>query len=311
MVHAIYGLLIHVPYLAHIHNSLLQIWIEQGILGPAAVCWGMFVIASWAVRSVKYGSGSLLGWAGFTAVVGAILHGFVDVVFYVERTLPVVGFMLGYSTLLAKDLIDVKDAKDSRKHPISLALAIAGSLILVTIFFYRPLIAAWYANMGAISQTKTELSIYDPKHFDNPTMDQVRQNANLDTAEKFFQKSLDFQPTQQTAIHRLSMIALARGNYDQALSWMETVWLAGYRDNRTRLLYSDALVAAGQPEFAAQIAAGINWAVDRLLGQAYARYWSHQDFQRAAYAYQAVTLLNPSNTQAGNSLLQLEQILNK
>ncbi len=115
MVHAIYGLLIHVPYLAHIHNSFMQIWIEQGILGATAVCWGLIVLLSRVKDAIKRDDASLLGWAGIIAISGAVVHGLVDVVFYVERTLPVVGFILGFASLLIEDTTRTPVGSRSRK----------------------------------------------------------------------------------------------------------------------------------------------------------------------------------------------------
>ncbi len=165
--------------------------------------------------------------------------------------------------------------------------------------------------MGALNQTRTELTLYDPDHFDDPTIDQVRQSADLRKTEQSLQKALIAQPTNRTALHRLSMIALGRGNYDLALNLMEIAWHADFHEPRSRSLYSDALVAAGEPHKAAEIAAGLTWAESRLLSQAWARYWLNQDIPRASDAYLAVTLLNPNNMQARIGLKKTQQLLNK
>lgn len=310
MVHAIYALLIHVPYLAHIHNSFLQIWIEQGILGPVSIVWGMWVISTWVWRSIKAGSGTLLGWAGFAAICGAAIHGMVDVVFYVERTLPVIGLLLGFASQLSYSPPSNSESRQKRKSDIIRVPVIAGLAVVVLFIFNQPVQALWHANLGSLWQTQVELKMYNPVHFDDPTIDQVRQAADLVSAKQSLEKALSINQQNRTSLHRLSMIAIARREYDQALDLMETSWQAGQRDPRTRLLYADALVASGQPEKAAEIASGLTWAEARFLGQAWSRYWENQDYQRAAYAYQAVLALNPNNIQAREGLVQLEQFQN-
>ena len=311
MVHAVYGILVHVPFIAHSHNSLLQIWIEQGILGAAAVCWGITVLMVSTWRALDQPGLPILGWAGLIAITGGILHGMIDVVFSVERTLPVVGLLLGFMTLLRWEI--PKEIKQPASPlPARLALAAAAGLLLVSFWIFRgPLAAAWYANMGALTQTRTELGLYDPDHFDDPTLDQVRRSSNLSAAQSDFEKSLAFQPANLTSLQRLSMIALARAEYPQALAWMERAWRAGDDSSVTRLLFSDALVAAGQPEAAASIAFGLTWAESRLLGQAWTRYSAGQDYRRAAYAYRTVLLLNPANKTAASELSKLQLLLNQ
>ncbi len=42
----------------------------------------------------------MLGWAGMAALVAMGVHGLVDVVFMVKRSLPLVGLVLGFAALL-------------------------------------------------------------------------------------------------------------------------------------------------------------------------------------------------------------------
>ena len=92
---------------------------------------------------------------------------------------------------------------------------------------------------------------------------------------------------------------------------MQTAWDAFYRDDVTRLLYGDALVANGQPEKAAQVVQGLSWAESRLMGQADYRYWANQDYRRAIYAWQAVKLINPYNSDINQRIAEAEQKLNQ
>ena len=200
------------------------------------------------------------------------MHGLVDVVFYVERTLPVFGLLVGFAALTARSPEAEASSLRTAQRPVWLLAGLAVILLGLGLIWRKPLTAAWYANLGALSQTRQELSRYDPTHFDNPTLDQVRQTTDLSAAQADFQKALDYQPANATALERLAMIALARGEYAQALEWTSRAWQAGERDQVTRLLYGDALAANGQPEQAALILQGLTWAEGRLLLQGGYRY---------------------------------------
>ena len=158
--------------------------------------------------------------------------------------------------------------------------------------------AAWYANRGAVAEAQVELSHYDQWHFDNPTMDQVRQTQNLDEAQGWFAAALALDQVQPTARQRLAAIELARGQYAAALDHLQALWGAGWRDAVTRQLLGDAYVANGQMEAAVEVVRGLPWAEARLEGQAWSRYWVNGDFRRAAEAWAAVVQLNPGNTGA-------------
>ena len=113
IVFSIYRLLIHVPFHEHLHNIFLETWYEQGILGLAAMLWGMLVVLRWAWEALTPSAGGLwnagysrqsslrtLGWAGMAALVTMGVHGMVDVVFMVKPSLPLVGLVIGFASLV-------------------------------------------------------------------------------------------------------------------------------------------------------------------------------------------------------------------
>ncbi|MEW5869577.1 MAG: O-antigen ligase family protein [Chloroflexota bacterium] len=315
MVHAVYALLIHVPYLAHTHTTLLEIWIEQGILGVLAAIWGGLVVLTWAWRALDRKSLPVWGAAALLALAGMAVQSSIDVLFYIERTLPLVGLALGYAWQAVRDEeLDPEPVSARQRRGMSrlasyaLAAGLA-ALLALALIFHRPLIAAWYANLGALEQARREMAVYDADHFDNPTLDQVRRQIDLSMPETYYHKALGWQPDNRTALLRLSQIALSRGEYERAWGWAQIAWQAGYRDEVTRLTFGDAAVANGEPQLAAPAVAGLTWAEGRLLLQAFYRYQSDQDIRRAADACRAVLLINPNNTQAANMLSEYEKKL--
>jgi cytochrome c-type biogenesis protein CcmH/NrfG len=166
--------------------------------------------------------------------------------------------------------------------------------------------AAWYANLGAVRQTWAELSQYDHRHFDNPTLDEIRRQTDLSAAEQFYSRALALDPGQVTARTRLAEIALSRGQYDQALVHMQAAWDAGHRDRVTRLLLADALVATGNVAPGVEVVRELKWAEERLDGQGWYRYWLDGDYGRAADAWRAVVQLNPNNRRAARRVAEAE-----
>lgn len=306
-VQSTYALLIHTPIIAHAHNSFLEVWIEQGVVGAVALAWGSLICLTWALRSLKLSAGNeqssvtgtMLGWSGLAAVLVACVHGLVDVVFYVERTLPLLGLALGFAWLVEKPSADSgQRARHSRWGIEALLVSITALLVVLAALAIPRLRAAWQANLGTLQQTRLELAAYDPARFDTYSLDQVRQALDLNGAMAQFERALDTDPTQRSALQRLAEIALSRGEYARALELTTRLWQAGYRDEVTRLVHSDALVADGQIRPAAEIAQGLPWAVTRLLGQAWYRYWVGKDYLRAADAWATVLLIEPDNATA-------------
>lgn len=315
MVYATYGILIHAPFHDHLHNTFLEVWLEQGVLGAVAIVWIGALVVTWAWRKLQISStnqpiseserGDIRGvwaWAGMAAVVIFAIHGIFDVVFYVTRTLPLLGLILGFAYHISPH----PQVSPRLTVPRRLGWAAACLLIslLLAAIFHRPLLSAFYANLGALEQTRTELAIYDSDPFDDPTLDEARRLIDLSQAIEWFQKALDWDSTNPTALQRLSSIALSRGEYRAAMGMMQVAWDAGHRDEITRLLYGDALVADRQPQEAAEVVRGLTWAEGRMMFQAFYRYQRQNDLERASQAWQAVLALNPQNQQAIDWLSQ-------
>ena len=294
-VHSTYALLIHVPILVHAHGLFTNIAVEQSLLGALALAAGFVWIAWRGLRALAETGGGpdpALS-AGMLALVAVAVHGLADDPLYSSRGLLLLWLPAGLIVSgLPRTSLRRHVAPAARWAIGGAVVALLGAAIAVG---YRPLAAAWFANLGAIAQTQTELRAYDYQHFDNPTLDQIRQRSDLSAAEHYLGQALALEPGQPTARARLAQIALARGEYGEALAHMQAAWDAGHRDRITRLLYGDALAAAGRTDEAAEVIRGLPWAVDRIDGQGFYRYWVGQDWQRAAYAWRTALRLDPAN----------------
>ena len=318
LTHAVYCLQVHVPFQAHLHNVYLGTWLEDGVLGAAGLLSGCAVCALWIWRSLAAAEASPLGTAGLASLIVIGINNLVQDIFthgtlgdfhvsdWKRQRVPLLaGVLLGLAGGFARRAVPSHDLDD---RFTSLSATAAGMFLLAfAAIFHRRLWGAWQANRGALAQTQVELNAYDPDQFDRPTLDQIRQRADLRFAQKKFREALNWDPTNATALQRLSAIALSRGRYDEASTLMRTAWNAGHRDRVTRLLLGDVLVAEGALKQAAQIVKEVSFAEPRLMFQAFYRYWTNKDFRRTAQTCQTVLLLNPSNKEAHSLLEQVKQ----
>ena len=315
MQFSIYTLLIHVGYITYGHNVFLSILIAQGLFGLLAYLGLLAAALIFSLRQLRRLDGLTTGqaWvieAGLASQGVLLAHGLVDDVFYTGA-----GALLLFVPLAI--ILAASRGAGAPSEPARIAVrrwpvVVAGiALLALGIIGRQALLGAWYANLGALAQARVELNAYDQWHFGDLTMDQVRQREDLSLAIRWLTRALQADPTNPTARQRLAAIDLSRGQYEQALEHMRAAWDAGYRDSVTRLLYGDALVAAGQPERAAEVIRGLARAETRLLLQAWARYWAARDYRRAANAWATVVLLNPDNKDAADSRAEAEKLLGK
>jgi O-antigen ligase len=280
MPFSIYTLLIHVGYIVNSHNLFLDILVEQGTIGLGLYLGLVVVALVYAVRALR-GARRVYLWVTEAALASlgvGLLHGLVDDVLYGSRGLLLLFVPLGLIVAARQAASREPNHQESANTPElargALApLGVVGGLVLVVVALgWRPISAAWQANLGALAQTRIELAVYDQWHFDNPNLDQVRQTQPLEAALERFERALALDPGNITARRRLALVALARGDYAAARLHMERAWADGHRDRATRLLLGDALVAADEPDVAAEIIRGVPWARARLEGQAWSRY---------------------------------------
>jgi O-antigen ligase len=311
LVHSTYSLLIHVPVLVYAHATALGVAVEQGL--PAALTLvGVWTGAAWTgMRALARSKRAPMGLvAGLLGLVVLNIHGLFDSVIYGTRALALlwlpVGLIAGASREIAWRMEDSGRQRVVRWSWRGLAAA-AATVLVIGSLFWRPLAAGWHANLGAVKQTLVELRAYDWRRFDDPTLDEVRRQEDLSAAVAHFERALAFDSEQRTARTRLAQIALARGAYREGLAHARAAWEAGHRDRVTRLVLGEALVAQGRVDQAVSVVRGLERAATRFDGQAFYRYWTSQDWQRAAYAWRAVLRLDPENERVRKSVEYAEE----
>jgi hypothetical protein len=327
LVHSTYALLIHVPVLIYAHATPLAVAVEQGV--PAALTLlAVRMGAGWmGLQVLAHAERAPTGLgAGLLGLAVVMVHGLFDNVIYGTRALLLlwlpVGLIVAACQRRRSGLLpdDGRDREDEETHRLRSGEARRGlwrrrwaivatvmAALVVGVLFWRPLAAEWQANLGAVHQTLVELRAYDWHHFEDPTLDEVRRRRDLSAAVAHFERALAVDPGQVTARTRLAQIALSRGAYDEGLTHARAAWEAGHQDRVTRLVLGDALLAQGRVDEAVSVVRGLEQAERRWVDQAYYRYWINEDWQRAAYVWQAVLDLDPENAGVRQAVQRAEE----
>ncbi len=248
MRYSTYVLDIPVLKLTHAHNLYLDVWMEQGLLGFIGLV-GMIVATVWALWRRPNRTAPVL--SGLTIALGTLLlHGLVDDVLYSSRALPLifVPFALTAVAVLPNaervksDATEPSQAGRSRTRMLGAVIALA--LLVVAGLLYRtPIAAAWYADLGTVSQAQEEL-----RHWPDVQADEVRTSGDLSEAIDDFQRALTLAPNNRTANRRLGLIALARRDYVVAVTALERAYHAGPGDRTVWPALATAYVATSQIE---------------------------------------------------------------
>lgn len=272
MVHAVYVMLIHVGFIAHMHNLFLQIAIEQGFFGLAAFLV-LLALALWRAWLAARSGGSIVALAAAAALIAMIVHGLADAGLYASRMVPLMFLPIGFGLGLPRPAPG--PARRRRMAPILIiALPLAAALLLLLPFTR----AAWQANLGAVGQTRIELSRY---HWPKPqVVDQVRRESASDLAPAIahYRAALALNPGQATANRRLGQIELSLGEYEAARQHLQRAYQTAPGQQATRASLGESYAIAGQSDEAIRLWRSVSnqlwWDFDWLLRQSLHLRWA-------------------------------------
>jgi tetratricopeptide (TPR) repeat protein len=250
MAYSSYVLLVHVPHTGHAHNLFLDIWLEQGLLGLAAFGW--MVVA--AARS-----NDSMFWARSAALVSLsviLLHGLTDDAFYGYGGRAVLLMFVPFALLARQAEMPVtasgRQASAGRLWP---AFGVCGAiaLLLAAASFMPSVRATFVANLGALTQTQIELSIYSNEKWG--LQDALRRTfkTNLAPAIAYYQAALALDPTNATANRRMGQIELSFGQYDLARYHLERAYASAPGQRATRQMLGESYAISGEIERAAAL----------------------------------------------------------
>lgn len=265
MLYPTYQFLIHVGYTVHAHNLFIDVALEQGIVAMLAfVAMLTLALAGW-VMAVEWGKREGTGaslWVGaaLLSLLTIVVNGMVDDALYGSRAL------LLLFTPLAFVVPALRQAGLVRRINLAAAgVVLVGALLVATIPALR---AAWWANLGAVVQSRSELAVYSWPEW--RLQDEVRRELDLSQAVAHFERALALDADNFSANRRMGMIALSLGEYEAALGYLQRAYAATPWDNATRQWYGEALIVNGQVAEGARL-----WeTVNRRQGQLQARlFW--------------------------------------
>ncbi len=275
MAYSSYVLLVHVPHTIHAHNLFLDIWLEQGLLGLLAFV-GLIIAGVLNISSSRWRIAAL-------ASLGVVLvHGLLDDAFYGYggNAIP---FLLVPLGLLAR-----REMSAENKWRASWRWAIApGALVVLAVL---PITRSMFvANLAALDQTRTELSVYSW-----PTwgiQDQVRRAKQNELAPIIaqYQEALMLDAQNASAQRRLAQIEISLGAYDSAQKHLQAMHTFAPSRAATQML-GEVHALAGNPACAASL-----WrTIDTSVGQLEIRQWWYEqlgDKERATSIQRAIQSL--------------------
>jgi O-antigen ligase len=280
MVYSSYVLLQNVPYHYHVHNLFLQIAIEQGVPGLLAFL-AMIAVSSWSLVKVAHnlhGVQRMLWFVTVVTWVTFLFHGLLDFELYASKFVPLLFLPFGISGAFA-------GLQTAPKPAYAQGVQAPGRRLLVTIVTGVALIAAasflmtrsfaqaaFQANLGAVAQTRAELSVYHWPEW--AIQDQVRRNGMVSLAPAIsrYDRALTLDPGSVTAHRRLGQIALSLGDYAAAQYHLEAAYAHAPQQRATRQLLGEVYAINGEPEEAARL-----WqSIDNIHGQLEVRRWWYQ-----------------------------------
>ncbi len=202
------------------HNIFLDASLQQGILGGLMLLWIYLGILIKLASKPLLRTHSYLRLAVLSSLLIIIIHGLVDNI--VLRSLFTVfiffvpGMAVGLvaSTYPEPQKIRVDKPKTLRLSlPVLIALALA---IVCLILFRRPIISAWYTDLGAVEMAKVQLT-----DFPTGTWDDGKKANLLTPAKEQFQRALLYDPNNPHAHYRLGLIAMQERDFTNATKNLE------------------------------------------------------------------------------------------
>ena len=235
---------------AYSHNFYLDVTFEQGIIGGLAI-FGVIIGAAWMLMANDRPSSmisitSLLSGAVIASTFVLLLHGLVDDALYGDLGSPLLLLIPGFAVLLAIEdhaiiqedqglVVDKPGNTTGRFIAKARIPVILICIFLLGVFIFRqPVLAGWYANIGAVHMAKLDLAEWPQDQWDvNPEVE------GLEFAKQQFTKAASHDPNQRTAWHRLGLIAAQARDFYAAQEDLERAFQidSGHRGIRKSLGY--------------------------------------------------------------------------
>ncbi|OQY41920.1 MAG: hypothetical protein B6242_16725 [Anaerolineaceae bacterium 4572_78] len=225
-VYSYYQLIIPHAFLSYSHNIFLSIGVGLGIFG-LVIFLGMiisFYIIVFQVEKSNRQSGMLFlfraNWLGVTAT---LIHGFMDAPQFapdywtMSMLFAQIALSVAIGRKLGRKVIATRTSKSNKQKSKNFSFWIPLLIIAIMLIavFRQSIRTSWYANMGAVYHTWSDLS----PRFDDTTKAESKQQAIA-----YFDKTLELNPNNSVANKRLGLIALAEYDFDKAMPYLQKAY---------------------------------------------------------------------------------------
>lgn len=257
MIYSRYQLLIQVPYLTYTHNLYLTVGLGMGLLGLIALVWLVLSFYSFVIRvelsrfpSKRSFPIFRAAWLGVTVI---FIHGLTDAPQFSGPgwSMPMLFALLGLSvTSGRRTLFQAHEERTPSETPLRLhpgwllAFIAAIGLIVTGVVFWRPIAGLWYANLGAVYQTRADLS---------PHLNEYDREIASDKAIAYFTNALDLDQSQVVANRRFGLMALDKQVFDVAVTYLERAYRQEPLNQATLKALGLAYLWTGQLDSAARL----------------------------------------------------------
>ena len=235
-LHSHYILGIPFYYLPNGHNIILDVTLEQGLLGALALLiiiattfWFLLRQNAKQTTAIHNPHMTLLTGATLSSFLVLLLHGMVEDTVYGSAALPLLfvapALTHALSSAAPKSAIancttDKQRRAQVRRWHIRTAavFGVAGLALLSTLIVPQGR-ATWWANLGAVNMARAQLA-------DFPTGQWApsRQANTLQGAENLFQQSLYLNPQQHSAQYYMGLVDMLDRDYDSAVRRLEVAY---------------------------------------------------------------------------------------
>jgi len=140
-------------------------------------------------------------------------------------------------------------------------------LVIAALAFMSQGRAAIEANLGAVNQTRMELSAYHWPEIPIQDILRVDHGVELSTAIEQFNKAIALDPMNATANRRLGQIELARKDYNAACTHLRRAYSASPNQRATRQLLGECYALAGDWDQTARLWGSIDLSQSQLVGR--------------------------------------------
>jgi len=222
-----YVMIIPVFLFSYSHNFLLDVALEQGVFGFLALV-AVMLGSAWLLAAQIFqkrdlaADVSFLTWAVAAGLIVVGLHGLLDDALYGNGGTPLLFLLAGMTVAVTRPVSDAARPTPTRALRARSWKTIGGAAVVAAVvvaiplgLFYKPALASWYANLGAVEMARIELAEWRDGAVNDPG------TPDLSLAEGLLNRALQMNSGNRIANHRLGLMAMQQSDFTAAAARLE------------------------------------------------------------------------------------------